>query len=48
MDTDNVLIYTFLFMPILICIKDFPDFFLILCLGLAAAYLLGKGNKGGK
>jgi len=46
METEDVLVYTFLFMPILVCIKDFPDFFIPLCLGLMAAYLIGK--KGAK
>jgi len=45
MNTENMLLYVFLFMPILVCIKDFPDFFIPLCLGLIAAYLLGKGGK---
>ena len=48
MDTEDVLIYVFLCVPILICIKDFPDFFIPLCLGLMAAYLLGKDHKEGK
>jgi len=47
MDTEDVLTYTFLCVPILVAIKEFPEFLFPLALGLIAAYLIGtkRGKK---
>jgi len=47
MDTEDVLAYTFLCVPILVAIKDYPDFLIPLGLGLLAAYFIGtkRGKK---
>ena len=42
MDTEDVLIYVFLCVPILVALKYYPEFLIPLGLGLLAAYLIGE------